>query len=67
MINKDAITFESLKDAWYNIKDPEVPAVFHWDEEEDWAVRHKYMEAIELVMTWFGTPHEIDEFLKNKS
>lgn len=62
----DELVTAALQEAWYGFNPPNW-AVFSIDPVEDEIICNKYKEAIELLINWFGTPDQIDEFNKNKS
>lgn len=62
----DELVVATLQEAWYSFNSPNW-AVFSLDPVEDKIICNKHKEAIELLINWFGTPDQIDEFNENKS
>jgi hypothetical protein len=63
----DKIVFDELFDTWKRLKSDLGAGnhVFVWgDEEADDIEIQKHIDALELLLNWYGTPNQLQE-LKN--
>jgi hypothetical protein len=60
----DKITFDNLKDCRQRFLDDlgQNNSVFVWDDpEEDDAEIQRHIDALDVVLKWYGTPEQVKE------